>query len=220
MASLSVPENALRAFTVLARLPDAAFLELVASLSSCPPNFSADRFADRVGAALSQIKPQDAKQMIQAVIGLHYAKVQAGKSASEISGDVVKAVAESTPDLQRQSELLGQRLSQLLEVESLVVTAKALTILAEHERVFLRARILTDMRPIFRDDVATDPVAALVVHVLKLEYHRFGRTEEFFVALDSGDISALAGVIKRAEAKEVRVSDLLSRLGLPHLRQE
>jgi hypothetical protein len=66
-------------------------------------------------------------------------------------------------------------LEQLLGIACLRLSAKAWDLTTEYEHVFLSARILTDVRPVFgegdRDDQATTPTAAVIVNTLKLDYY-------------------------------------------------
>ena len=72
----------------------------------------------------------------------------------------------------------------------------------EDERVFCQARILTDLRPVFGQVIEDGPKAMVVVHLLKLTFHKGSeKHQEFFVSLDGDDLKTLRGLIDRAEAK-------------------
>jgi hypothetical protein len=58
-------------------------------------------------------------------------------------------------------EHFKERLINLLSFETLTVTTTAVDILTEHEHTLCRARILTDVRPIFRDNPEEPDVSKL-----------------------------------------------------------
>src|SRR5262249_11812011 len=109
-------------------------------------------------------------------------------------------------------------LTKILECEeSIGITAKALSVMLDHARVFGNARILTDFRPVFRSNPNKPPAAAVIVHTLKIEYREDHEMKEFFVALDSLDIARLEELIKRAKLKEVALNKSLSSSKIPVL---
>lgn len=96
----------------------------------------------------------------------------------------------------------AEKLVSLLSVKPLNVSAKAIDLQTEDERVFCDARILTDLRPVFGSDSAATPEGLTIVHILKLGYDQGGeRHRDFYVALNADDLQTLRKVIDRAEAK-------------------
>jgi len=94
-----------------------------------------------------------------------------------------------------------ERIKRLLSIEDLAVAAKGDVLTAEHERTLHGLRILTDARPIFGNDVQKPPDAIAIGHMLKLTFHRGGRLEEEFFALDEDDLRSLKEAVQRAEVK-------------------
>jgi len=108
----------------------------------------------------------------------------------------------------------------LLACDSLGITAKAFDVTTEYERAFCHVRLLTDLRPVFGVDPSARPRAVAVVHQLKIAYHEDGRHKDFYVAMNSDDLTKLAKAVGRAAQKEGTVRTVLSELGLHFLKLE
>jgi hypothetical protein len=91
---------------------------------------------------------------------------------------------------------------------ALSLSAKALDVMTDHQRVFMSARVLTDLRPIFRFDVSEAPAAMVPVHTLKCTYRSEGVPRDFYVAMDSIDLANLVETLQRALAKDKSLRSL------------
>jgi hypothetical protein len=88
--------------------------------------------------------------------------------------------------------------------------AKTGPVMTEHEKVFSDARILTDVRPIFHDDISEKPKAAVIVHMLRLTTRDiFGSQKAQYFAMDANDIRFMKQLIDRAIKKEDTLKTLL-----------
>jgi hypothetical protein len=108
---------------------------------------------------------------------------------------------------------IKDRLCKLVtQVEIQLTSVKIADLMNEVERSFWNARILTDVRTSFGSDASVKPSAASILHTLVIRYHDdLARHREFYVALDSADLSFLKALIERAEAKDKTLSDLLAK---------
>ena len=104
--------------------------------------------------------------------------------------------------------------------QSLGVTAKATDIRLQHQNVYCRARILTDIRPVFKQDVAEEPPAGVIIHTLRMTTHQegdFSASKDFYVALDALDLRELRTLVDRAIRKEETLKSLIARTGMTWL---
>jgi hypothetical protein len=124
--------------------------------------------------------------------------------ALRTTGIIESAREEKTEQFQKLLEnpqSLASQLGKLLGLErSLGITAKALGVMQDYERVFCGTRVLSDMRPVFTS-AGDAAVAGFVVHNLSIHYLQDGNYKEFFVALDTSDLQELKMAIARAEQK-------------------
>ena len=137
--------------------------------------------------------------------------------------EVAKRVAAS-PDLETPDEArpaFAERVLELADSKPLRLLGKAVDMGSEHDRLLLGARILTDLRPIFGDDVAETPEGALLSHTLKFEFvHDEGSLGNFYIALDEEDLETLDGLVRRAKQKAASLKSTLEAAGLTYMGLE
>ncbi|MGC1183860.1 MAG: hypothetical protein WBA31_01750 [Candidatus Dormiibacterota bacterium] len=173
-----------------------------------------DRFGPWVfGEGLDPLVPKvpglaadDATKVMVALLGAGTYRASSRVSTDEFASDVANSTDLKLDAPQRQ--ILSARLASLLEVPGIVGSAKALDLLSERERVFHASRIISDLRPVFGDEVVASPTAVLITHTLKIEYHGETGREEFYISMDDQDIEQLMGTLERAKVK----SDWLVKL--------
>jgi len=96
---------------------------------------------------------------------------------------------------------------------TLAYGAKAAELLLDQQFLFCRARVLTDVRPVF-DEGAECVQGFLPFHTLSVTYHEGGETREMHLAMDFNDIVRLRNQLLRAERKERLVRQDLTDKGL------
>jgi len=124
--------------------------------------------------------------------------------------------SENPEEREQQWTRLRQFLLGALQLEYVIgTTAKAGTVLTEHERIFDDAKILTDFRPIYHADVAERPNAGIIIHMLKMT-HRDKQDRHFdaYYALDSNDLEKMRNVLNRAAEKEKTLRQTMEDAGL------
>jgi hypothetical protein len=78
---------------------------------------------------------------------------------------------------------------------------------------------MTDIRSVFGQPEDL-PLAAGIVHTLKITYHVDDGMKDFYVALDDGDVRTLRELLDRAELKFASLQALLDRAKVPLLESE
>jgi hypothetical protein len=206
LAALNVPKNERLALTILRQLPPLAFGQLLAELERSPtsvpevPNLSAD----------------DAESVFESISSLHRVRAYSEVPVEEFIVDVCESLIEHNDLSPMQAPEFRERLTRILEIEALRVAGKAIALHTEHENLFCSARILTDARPIYGDDPSVLPMAMIINHTLKLDYHTGsgGHIAEFYVALGSRDIQELHDVLTRAEKKAKSLGAAMSNASI------
>lgn len=205
-------------------LSDDAVSELVAALRDAAATVRYEHILAAVEPKIQSVSLEDLKEVLQTLIALYLVRAQADVSVQRFTADLITAMQQSgTSALQVSQEdrpRVEKRLTELLDIDPLSTASKATDLLADHARTFCNGRILTDLRPVFRVDPSKPPVGFVVQHTLKLEYHVRGGHEEFYVALDSRDISALRDVVDRAEAKAKSLRALLKQANLTEIETD
>lgn len=218
VSELKIPEAIKDSVRQLLELDETKTRELAAALSAAQPGLLVRQLAMSV-ASNSVLSEEDATDAVEALAILHYANSQMDLSDEEFSLAVVRSLKMDNP---QSEEIYARRLTELLPIESAAITSKALGVARSHERVFSRARIITDIRPVFRAEItdSSEPAGAVVIHMLGIKYHEGNVLKEFHVALDGKDIEQLSKLLDRAEKKEQSCAHLLQKAAIPILREE
>src|SRR5262249_13168735 len=137
------------------------------------------------------------ERVVNALISLNVTRAHSDSAIGDFADDILRALDLRGSDLKKSKD----RLSALLASEPISTNVKALQLQQDHERLLVRSHIVTDARPVFGASVRKAPVTMLITHTLKLSYYEEGRTREFYIALDSEDITGLKEALTRAEDK-------------------
>lgn len=216
---LKIPDRDKPHLAKLLALSDAASTALVEQFDKARPTLSAETLASQVvdpRVLLGESLPGVISVLVSLVLTAEIRHL----SLSDVVNDVVDAAVASdikVPDGDK-AKAKGTLL-KLTSNQTIAVTARAIGLLREHERMLSSARILTDMRPIFLGE-SPKPVAAVVTHTLRIEAHKEeGHVSEFF-ALDLKDLKALRDTVDRAIKKEESLKATLQSGGLSFVGED
>ena len=219
--TIEIPDEALDDLKKVVEPNDATFDSLLTAIRETPPTLSPRQFPRKVAQRFRDLAEHDLQAILRVAFNLTILKVQRSMPLppEELARGVANssAVSESSGFSAEQKKKLSERLTRLLGLDSVVVTAKAADVMTEHERVFCHARILSDIRPVFADGPEA-PSAAVIVHNLQVGFRHEGRHSEIYVALDADDLKTLKGVIERAEKKAAALEAVLKTSRLPCLQ--
>lgn len=222
MAQLRIPKQYQVGIKKLYALNDKVAQELLYILTAEKPVLSRKKFIACVSSKVEGVEIGDIEEIISTLLALHSFRAFIDKTIPDFVEDI--AYAQNLTDLEIPSEgqeRIKERLVNFLSSKTLSVTAKALDVLTEHERVFDSVRIITDVRSIFGEGLTDidieSPLAAVVIHMLKIRYNRGGDLEEFYVALDTEDIVEVRKCLERAEAKARNLKAMLNTANVPYM---
>jgi hypothetical protein len=217
--AMRIPDQAIAGFEKLLKLSDSEVNELDAAIQKTPATLSPTDFERRV-AGQTSLAPLDIRDLIEVLLNLYLVRADTELPIE----DFVKVVLEAMESTEAE-ELVPEdgdwtsfrsRLSRLLQYEeSIGVVAKASFLGLQHSHVYHEARLFTDFRPIFRMNAEERPLAGLISHTLKIEYHQDGRINEFFVALDQDDVRELRRLLNRADIKAKSLKAALENANMP-----
>jgi len=186
--------------------------KLLAGLNQMKSGFD---FEEKVKEAIdsTDIEADKAAEITSAVIGLHYLYANSPESnLRKFIGELLDAISEALPDKDISKSISNEVLTDYLNAASLRTSAKAATLLFDEERVFLNARIITDIRPVFGEDASSSDIpAAFIIHSLRVSYRGEGG-EDFFIGLSTKDLEEFKKVIERALIKANTLNQLLPKL--------
>ena len=221
MPPLRIPENHHSGLSSLRTLSNEAVSELVSALGEAPATARYRDVLTSVETKIKTIPPEQLNEVVRTLLALYVVRAQADVAVDRFTADLIGAMQHSGNAVLQVSQderpEVQRRLEELLDIGPLATASKAIGLLGDHAHTFCDAKMLTDLRPIFKVDPDEGPVGFVVQHMLKIDYHARGRHEEFYVALDSHDVTVLREVLDRAEAKEKSLRSLLEKAGIPEI---
>lgn len=214
MSMLNIPERYRPGLSLLATMADDSYSGLLGSLRSAPPSFSGQREVTAwVMPSVKSVSEGDINRIFESLASLSRVLARRGAQSTQLAHDVSVAALDTIKGLTATAAAtLERRLDDLLPLSSLIASAnKAKELQVQRERTLCDVRLLTDLRPVFADDVTKPAMAMTVIHTLKIGYHDSNSSihKEFYVALDAADIKSLKSALERAEQKEQSLKDTL-----------
>ncbi len=222
MAWLRIPPQRVSALAKLLSLDDQRVDELIAVLEKASPTLKGEDLLDFVAAELSATQPV-LTEIVTLLLSLTALRLRLDLDASKLSTILWQAITESEYEelkhQEKDEKAFTQRLTRLLNVESLLYPTKAPSVILAHENVFTYARIITDIRPIFGPDVTIEPPAAAIIHTLQLTCRRGDDVNDFYIAMDRDDLNLLRDVLKRAVLKADNLHTFLEKTGMTTIQE-
>lgn len=204
----------------LAGMDAPARARLIAAIQGARAVLDPEDFIAQVKEA-GGVDPSSVGSIIWMLVSLYRA---ADGAPHQFAGDAVDAAKAELQDLSMNDEewtALTHDLETLLSCHgSLGVTAKVISVRREYGNVFCTARIMTDIRPVYGPDPSRAPLAAAIVHMLRISHHAGDSHEDFYVALDAEDLRKLRDQIDRAMKKEASLKAVIETTPVKFLALE
>lgn len=188
--------------------------------SKLEPGIRLSDAARTVGKAAG-IPPQDAARIFWTIQNLQRLKMRLRQDTGELLRTMTATFESEAPEAWKEENLEGWRkaLSAIAEFldtvqhdHPLAIARKAEQLGTEHQNLFMDARILTDLRPVF--SAAGDIIhESLVIQTLLIDYHDGAEPRRVALALDARDIAQLRRLCERAEAKASTLKAAVGPLG-------
>lgn len=204
-ARLVIPPDLARALTALGELDDKTFDALHAALRSVDELLTREELVER----LSSVVEQDLADGVLAALADAMA---ARPETRDTLGGLVASSLVLVDESGRSVEKIAQRLDALLaEGGPVLLAIKRESTLNDQHVILDKARIATDIRPVFADTGeradATYEVGAVIVHTLRLDVFESWRPVSLYIALPEDGLALLKTVIERAEHKQQVLRD-------------
>jgi hypothetical protein len=215
MAQLRIPPTFKEGLLQIATLTNEQFQELYTALENLPLRIEHHYIFDYKGLEIVTIPPDKLESIRDVLFPIYLAKETTGISSTLYVNDIVETLRQAEQDSEwtRSEDSVNgfkERLIRLLDIERPKLIAKANNVLTGHTPYYIKGRILTDIRPVFMDKVENPPQAAVLVHVLRIDYMKDDTEREFVVALDTKDIQLLIDVLERAKKKTGTLNSIIS----------
>ena len=222
LAKLNIPSPYREALSLLKPASEDTFRQFVSELSNC---HSIKQMTDTARRSLG-LTSEESDLLIETLLALQLARTAKHRGIETFVGNVIEELLEEPAAIQFENSeqtQFSERLHALLAIDGLTVQAKARDLQLEHAHVFINGRIVTDLRPVFRDGPEEPPSAMVLFHTLKLSYfdrQREGERSTFYIALDESDLIALKDLLDRAENKSKTLRSKLEPVGIDCLLEK
>jgi hypothetical protein len=214
VARLFVPKSNRVAIKSLITLNQLQFDSLVSTLKHLPDVKGEPLRLSNI--TVNELSKADSEDILDTIETLYRIWSSRGnQSLPAFIDDLSDAILDFYPE--GDSQLAKARLSTVLDIEPLARASKVLSVSTDHEHAFYDAKILSDIRYVFRPDPEAEPYGATIVQILKIVYHTERDHKAFFVALDGQDLLLLKKVIERAEKKTKQLREHLDAASVPFL---
>jgi hypothetical protein len=218
--ALRIPNEHIPGMLKICSLSDPMASGLIDALGAAKIVPQPQEMAAQIADSVSGIPIEDLIIIVRTVYSLYYVREFSDASPSRFVGELAEAILE-IPDIKTAANAdelaIRDRFKRLLNVKSLSMISKASRLQREGERLYCEAMILSDIRPVFGDDITSGPGSAVLTHTLKVSYHGDEGHRDFFVVLDGEDLKALGEVVDRAQAKDESLRKVLRGTNIPDL---
>jgi len=192
--------------------------KMITALRKLDPTLDISDLATRIATEISLV-PDETEDIFHMLLTLYVVRSTQGYSLVEFVDALCSAIESlDQPEfkpIDTDWSRFKKDLADILSLDqSLGLSAKAVEVQQEYQHIFCNARILTDLRPVFKDEVADVPLAAVIVHLLRISYHKGELSEQLYVAMDRKDLEDLQKLIQRALTKQGSLRALADKSGL------
>jgi hypothetical protein len=221
MTTWSVPEYIANDLSILALASDEVAEKIYEKLAQIPVKVFQK---DAVKAAIASVTELGglggglSATLPDVLLSLYIRMINVHQDPRSFTQELISKLKLDFPDLFNDETCtkLSRVLAKLLAIEGIRASQTAASLLEDHERLFVDARVLTDIRPIFEPDAGVPPKSAVVIHNLKLAVYSTDH-QEIYLALDNADLDSLIETLQRAKAKGEQLRVFLSKSGLQQI---
>jgi hypothetical protein len=217
VAALWIPELYREPLTTLAKMDDDDAGRLVAAIAALDAYSPMSTIQDATGGVLGEQASAIEKQMCVPLLALR------GQMRLTQPDEIARRLSESVEleldDAERAA--LRSRAAAILATPVYETTAVATDLQTQNGRNFQSARIVTDIRPVFRKDLDAEPSGAVIVETLQIQtWTRDGDSELLFVSMDEADLKQLEKAVDRALHKTKTLRKFIAQTGLTYFELE
>ena len=211
MADYAIPDRDIVGFLAIANLTEKDFKKLLKKLGDIAdelPLFEIRNLFKKL--ELFDLKDRDAVSSI--LVAIFILRIKADEGSEEFADDIIRAVKNSKSELISGFKdwiELKKRILEILQLNSIYSSVKAFSLKTDSDKILVESKILTDIRPIFDNSNTDHFTRAIVVHNLKIIYHKDDEHKSIMLSLSGDNLQDLKKIILRAEKKESAIKSSL-----------
>jgi hypothetical protein len=204
MVKFQIPEIFKPGFEALAQLDGKSFNMFAEVVKGLPPGNSLKIYAEKI----NKLPLKGIEDISKTILSLGNLQSSFEGTPQQLADDLADSFAflkasEGEQITTEAKSVLSSKILTILKCENLRLTFKALNLVSENDQIFRDARVVSDVRLIFNDDLKDQSRSGVIIHRLKLEYQKNSSLKEFYLSLATDDLQKLRRQIDRALEKEV-----------------
>lgn len=205
--ALGIPPRFRVALNRIASLSDADLEALATALTTLPPFPSRSTIRASIASVIAADEEVDNDRVTDALLNLAVQRRRWG--ADELANLIASSSLLTVPEERRES--FERLIKTAVDADALLGAARGLDVVFDRENILSEARILTDIRPVFGDEVEPNLRGAAVISTLSIDYYAgAGGPKKVQLAIDERDLRRLNVAIERALKKGSALRELLS----------
>jgi mRNA-degrading endonuclease YafQ of YafQ-DinJ toxin-antitoxin module len=174
------------------------------------------RYTDIVSALqpiLHGLSKEDIEDLVDAIYSLYFLRSDSDVSIQQFLADLLEAIKESdNKEIQTTNAaelaILESKFKSLLTIRPLSTLAKAHELRGDFANIFWDAKVISDIRPVWDEDVKVPPDGVVIAQTLKLKYGDVESPKELYLNMNEEDIELLISVLMRAQQKRATLESL------------
>lgn len=217
MAKISgIPKSYQSGIRKILSMPEQNMQQLCVALEKAHPTLTITMLASQASEGVKGVSVGDIEDILSSIRSLvilqETTQISLDQTVQEISKVIESGSIEKLKFADGDQEEFSKRVKRLLRIESVITTSLSADLLTEFENLYLSARVLTDIRPVFGSAIEPTPKAAIVIHSLHFHYHfgDAGEHKDFYLALDNEEIGFLITELQRAQKRAAGIKTLLN----------
>jgi hypothetical protein len=219
-----IPDDSRAQIRALVDLHENAFNDFVAALVAAKPSILPSALAAQIAKNAPKIPDSTVSALVDEIIAMESLKQSASMDAQEFAKALADAAIERSGSdflfTHTDAEILKRRIETIFSSDHVLeLNTKIISVLTDHNNVFLSAAILSDMRPVFNED-ASAIEAMTIVHNLRIHFEHDLEHKDVYIALDTLDLHTLESVIARAKNKAALLKSAIHQTGIPFVDAE
>lgn len=198
MIKYQIPPVFIEGFKTLSQLPREEVNRIGDVLNELHPGSNAEKFENELKKAGISVKGVTTSK---ALFSLGQLLLKSAEPLEDLVRNITDSIVDKNGEM--DGELLENNLLIILKnAGNLKKTFKIYQLLSENAHTYRSAKIVTDIRLVFGDNLENAADSGVIIHQLKLEYLKDNHKQSFFISLDSGDVQRLLETLNRAIEKE------------------
>ncbi len=174
-------------------------------------------FADDLHARIAKVEGVDwstAAALLRHVFWIGSISNREGKDPSTVVNELCEELTAkgwNSSDLKNWGDG-AHLLNELVNMQEFSAARKAIELSYDYADILTRAKILTDIRPVFNDE-GNAIISTVVSYCLRLNYQTGNQVKELAIVMDDNEICALKEQCERALEKSTKASELMNSIG-------